>query len=611
MAIQVSDYIARYLVERGVTHNYTVPGGGAMYLNMSFGHAKELKNVFVQHEQTAAMAAEAHARMAGVPQLVCCTTGPGGTNTLTGVLGAWLDSIPMIVVSGQVKYASTKMASGLNVRALGDQEYDIVPVAKNMAKYAVTVTDPLSIKKHLDRAWGLATSGRPGPVWLDIPQDVQRAVVEEADLEVPDDSEAGEGSCEFGDAELAQIAAEVVARIRESERPVLNAGNGIRIAGAYEEFVRLVDMLGIPVVTGFDSIDTIPFTSPFYIGRAGIMGDRPGNWAVQNSDLFLSIGSRLSVRQVGYSVDNWAREAYTIVEDVDSEELKKKSIRVDLPVCADAKRFIDALLVALGGEKLPPKAAWLEICRDWKCRYPVVSKEHKAEKRAANTYFFMDELSKAVSDGAPVVTGNGSAYVVSSQVWSVKPGQRYISNSGAASMGYDLPAAIGAAFASPRKEVICLSGDGSIQMNLQELQTIVFHRLPIKIFVINNGGYHSMRQTEENLFPDVSPVGIGPETGDLSFPSMEKISWAYGIPYTSARFNGEVVDAIEETLSVDGPALCEVFVTADQKFEPKSATKKLEDGTLVSPPLEDLAPFLPREELENIMVVPLWEESFR
>lgn len=604
--MQVSDYIAKFLTEHGVTHNYTVPGGGAMYLNMSFGHTKDLKNVFVQHEQAAAIAAESHARIVGTPQLVCCTTGPGGTNTLTGVLGAWLDSIPMIIISGQVKYESTKMFAGPDVRALGDQEYDIVPVASKMSKYAYTVTDPSSIKYHLEKAWHLSTTGRPGPVWLDIPQNVQRALINEEALESYTPEEVPN---QIDDEELQVIALETIERIKQAKRPVINAGNGIRIADAYDEFNHLVDLLGIPVVTGFDSLDVITGQNEYYIGRAGIMGDRPGNWAVQNSDLFLSIGSRLSVRQVGYDVNSWAREAFTIVEDVDAEELKKPSIRVDLPVCADAKRFIMALIQALKDSPLPKHQQWLDTCTEWKEQYPVVDDSHKNQQETANTYYFIQQLSQATQEDTPVVTGNGSAYVVSSQSWNIKPGQRYISNSGAASMGYDLPAAIGAAFSNPGSNVVCLSGDGSIQMNLQELQTIVFHKLPIKIFVINNAGYHSMRQTEGNLFPELSPVGIGPETNDLSFPDMSKIAKAYGIPYISISNNQEVDKGIEQTLNTDGPAICEVFVSTDQKFEPKSATKKLPDGTLVSPPLEDLAPFLPREELKKIMIIPLLPEE--
>lgn len=604
MKQQVSEWIGEYLVNWGITHNFTVPGGGAMYLNMAFGHTKGLSNIFVQHEQSAAMAAEAFQRINNVPALVCCTTGPGGTNTLTGVLGAWLDSIPMLVISGQVKYPSTKMASGLNVRALGDQEYDIVPVAANMTKYAITVTDPMSIRFHVEKALWLMMSGRPGPVWLDIPQDVQRAVVEVDDLEGFDS--------ELAASELPRVigkddVAFILDKIRHAERPVLNLGNAVRIAGAYEDVQTLIHKLNIPVVVGFNSIDTIPSDDSLYVGRAGIMGDRPGNWAVQNSDLFLSIGSRLSIRQVGYNVDNWAREAFTIVEDIDPEELKKKSIRVDYPVNCDAREFVLALLEGLGDEEIPANEDWNARCASWRDEYPVVREEQIVQQEIGNVYCFMRDLSRALEPQDVIVTGNGSAYVASSQALQIKEGQRYVSNSGAASMGYDLPAAIGACMAAGGARTICLSGDGSIQMNLQELQTIVFHKLPIKTFVINNAGYHSMRQTEGNLFPEKTPVGIGPETHDLSFPSMEKISAAYGMPYASAHTNGEIASAIEATLKAEGPALCEIFVATDQKFEPKSATKKLPDGTLVSPPLEDLAPFLPREELERIMVIPMWE----
>lgn len=606
MKQEVSEYIGQYLVSKGVTHNFTVPGGGAMYLNMAFGHTDGLANIFVQHEQTAAMAADAFARINNVPALVCCTTGPGGTNTLTGVLGAWLDSIPMIIISGQVKYSSTKMAAGLNIRSLGDQEYDIVPVAAHMSKYAVTITDPYKIKWHLDKAFFEMMSGRPGPVWLDIPQDVQRAYIETEDLESFDDKSARNALPKPPSKEQIEY---ILDKIKQSKRPVLNLGNGVRIAGAYDAVQRLIHKLNIPVVVGFNSIDTIPSTDDLYVGRAGLMGDRPGNWAVQNSDLFLSIGSRLSARQVGYNVKNWARAAFTIVEDIDPEELKKKTVHIDCPINCDANDFALAMLEAIGDDEICPHKDWNEICRSWREQYPVVRPDQRIPENDANVYHFMKCLSEALPEGQLVVTGNGSACVVGGQALQMKKGQRFISNSGAASMGYDIPAAIGACFAAGGVETVCLSGDGCIQMNLQDLQTIVFHKLPIKMFVINNCGYHSMRQTEGNLFPDKKPVGVGPETGDLSFPSIEALSNAYGIQYLSARKNKEISGIIEETLSKTGPVICEIFVTRDQKFEPKSATKKLPDGTLVSPPLEDLAPFLPREELEKIMIIPMWEEK--
>ena len=605
MKKQVAEWIGEYLVEWGITHNFTVPGGGAMYLNMAFGHTEGLTNIFVQHEQSAAMAAEAFQRINNVPALVCCTTGPGGTNTLTGVLGAWLDSIPVLIISGQVKYPSTARSTGLNVRAMGDQEYDITPCVSAMTKYAEMVIDPISIKYHLEKALWLMVTGRPGPVWLDIPQDVQRAIIDTEEL-------VGFDPTELEDELPPRVTAEqveyILEKIRNAKRPVLNIGNGVRIAGAYDALQRLIEKLGIPVVNAVNSVDTVLSDNPHYVGRAGLIGDRPGNWAVQNSDLLISIGSRLSARQVGYDVKSWARAAYTIVEDIDAEELKKPTIRVDYPVHADARDLIEKMLERLGDEYLEPKVSWNKRCADWRRDYPVVTDAHAAETRAINVYHFMDRLSDLLPKNEVIVTGNGSACVVSSQVLRMKEGQRYLYNSGAASMGYDLPAAMGACFATGKHETVCLSGDGSVQMNLQELQTIVHHKLPIKIFIINNAGYHSMRQTEGNLFPEESPVGIGPETRDLSFPEMSRIAEAYRIPYFNAHKNEEVDRAIKETMAMEGPAICELFVVTDQKFEPKSATKKLEDGTLVSPPLEDLAPFLPREELEKIMVIPMWEE---
>lgn len=603
MRVKISDYIASFLAEAGIKHNFTVPGGGAMHLNASFAHQKGIECVYVQHEQAGAIAAEVYARINNEIPVVCCTTGPGGTNTLTGVLGAWLDSIPMLVISGQVRYGTTARSTGLPLRALGDQEFDITPVVKPMTKYAEMVYDPKSVKYHLQKALYIAQNGRPGPVWLDVPLDVQGGYIDTEDfynfdpMEIEDEIKAP-----LVDDSVIDF---IIEKIRTAKRPVFNTGNGIRIAGAKEEFDKAVALLNIPVVVGFDAIDVIETENPLFVGRAGLIGDRAGNFVVQNSDLLISVGSRLSVRQVGYDVKTWARAAYTIVLDVDEAELKKPSIHVDLPIHADAGDFLRKLNDALANKPLEPKKEWIEKCSFWKKKYPVIQKEHYEEKELANPYCFINELSKRLKEGQVTVTGNGTACVVSSQCYTIKHNQRYIMNSGAASMGYDLPAAIGAAFATNKKGIICLTGDGSIQMNLQELQTIVFHKLPIKIFVINNNGYHSMRQTEANLFPELTSFGIGPESHDLSFPSIEKIAKAYDIPYVSCSKNSEIPMMLNEVMSMDGYLICEIFVNRDQKFEPKSATKKLPDGRLVSPPLEDLAPFLPREELKSNMLIPM------
>ncbi len=616
MKIKVSDYIARTLVQRGITQVFTVTGGGAMHLNDALGHEKGLHCLYQHHEQACAIAAESYARIHNKLAVVCVTTGPGGTNAITGVVGGWLDSIPMVVLSGQVRYDTTARWSGVGIRAMGDQEFDIVKSISCMTKYSEMVIDPLRIRYCLEKAVYLATSGRPGPVWLDIPVNVQGSYVETGDMEGFDVQafECGQEGQDLPGKVSDQQAKEILERIASASRPVFNAGNGIRIAGAYDVFKRVVEKLGIPVATGWNSQDLMEDEDPLYVGRAGGMGDRPGNFAVQNSDLVFSVGSRLSIRQVGYNYETWAREAYTIINDIDREELKKPSLHVDMAVHADAKDLMEALervmdqglvkIPVFGGGKGLEGMTWTETCRMWKERYPVVQPKHlvRDDTKAANVYALVKELSSRLPEGRITVVGNGSACVAGGHAYIIKKKQRFITNSAIASMGYDLPAAIGASMAEPGEDIILLTGDGSIQMNLQELQTIIHHRMPIKIFLINNGGYHSIRQTQKNFFEEPL-VGIGVDSGDLSFPSMEKLAWAYGYPYVSARHNGELGDALEKALGAEGPVICEVFVTTDQNFEPKSAAKRLEDGTMVSPPLEDLAPFLTQEEMDRNMII--------
>lgn len=608
MKIRVADYIADVLVENGIHHVFSVTGGGAMHLNDGLGHKEGLTCIYNHHEQACAIAAESYARINNQMAAVCVTTGPGGTNAITGVLGGWLDSIPMLILSGQVRYDTTVRSTGLNIRSYGDQEFDIVKMVSHITKYAWMVTDPADIRYCLEKALYLAKTGRPGPVWLDIPLNVQGAYIETERLRGFDPKEEEKDTVPKVTDELAK---EIIAKIRKAKRPVLNAGNGIRIAGAAEVFLRVVEKLGIPVVTGWNSIDLIYDTHPLYTGRAGIMGDRAGNWAVQNSDLLLSIGSRLSIRQVGYQYQSWARAAYTIIEDVDQEELKKPDLHVDMPVWADAKDLLEALERNLEEkvteEEKKDQQEWIRCCQNWKKSYPVVQEKHIAQNGAVNVYAFIGKLSSLLPENKITVVGNGSACVVGSHAYEIKRGQRFIINSAVASMGYDLPAAIGACIASGEQDMICITGEGSIQMNLQELQTIIHHRLPIKIFVINNGGYHSIRQTQKNFFGEPL-VGIGKDSGDLSFPSMEKLAWAYGYPYQKINDNYKL-EEIEKTLQVQGPAICEVFVDTQQKFEPKCASKRLEDGSMVSAPLEDLAPFLSEEELKQQMFIPLFYEE--
>ena len=646
MKIKVSNYIAEQIVKAGISRVFTITGGGAMHLNDALGHQEGLHCLYNHHEQASAMAAEAYARIDNRMAALCVTTGPGGTNAITGVVGGWLDSIPMLVLSGQVRYDTTARWTGLDIRAMGDQEFEITKSIACMTKYCEMMIEPMRIRYCLEKAIYLAGSGRPGPVWLDIPLDVQGAYVEVEELvgfDPADYESGGTGWAEHhreweleedqaGKGEKRplrpqtvsrELAAGIIDKIRQAKRPVLNVGNGVRIAGAHGVFIKVAEALGIPVVTGWNSQDAIWRSHPLHVGQAGGMGDRPGNFAMQNSDLVFSVGSRLSIRQVGYNYETWARNAYVMVNDIDAEELRKPSVHADMKIHADAKELLTVMWEVLslegqkpvfsGGEGLPGKS-WPETCRMWKDRYPVVMPKHweAEEGEAANVYALVDALSSRLPEGRVTVVGNGSACVVGGHAYEIKRSQRFITNSAIASMGYDLPAAIGAYMALADSgcpdDLILLTGDGSIQMNLQELQTIIHHRLPIKIFLINNGGYHSIRQTQKNFFGEPL-VGIGVDSHDLSFPAMEKLAGAYGYPYVAAHCNGELDPAIEAALAIEGPVICEIMVTAGQNFEPKSSAKRLADGKLVSPPLEDLSPFLPSEEMDAMMIIPRLKEN--
>ena len=901
MKIKLANYISETLVANGITQNFSVTGGGAMHLNDAFGHQKGMHTLYQHHEQACAMAAESYARIYNRPALLCVTSGPGGTNAITGVLGAWLDSIPMLIISGQVRYDNTarwaEEQNGTRLRAMGDQEFDITKSIDCMTKYSEMLTDPYRVRYALEKCIYLSQTGRPGPCWLDIPVDIQGKFIETDELigfDPADYAAGGDGWATAPDAtprsdayplcrnafarspyeanavdhatvtvaqahavdhatvtvaqahavdhatvtsaqadaddrasvtsaaagipaasasaaamtSPAAMAAEAYAaahripadadtskreatvppvdpqqvqtileKIRASRRPIFYTGNGIRIAGAESLFLEVAHRLNIPVVVGWNGPDIIPSDDPLYVGRPGGRGDRPGNLAVQNADLILSIGSRLNIRQVGYDFKSWARDAYVIVNDIDVEELRKPSVHCDLAVHADARQLLQCLLRELhvlghtpahplfqGGEGLlrddalrvchtelarqdvltenavtqtPIEAAtvsganaqvasistkaadqptaqtpaeasssdaatvnkettpadtrlsWLATCAFYRDNYPTILPEYLAPSDPtlspedpasfANVYALIKELSDQAAPGQVTVVGNGSPCVAGGQAYRIKPGTRFISQDGVASMGYGLPAAIGAAVAVhasveatpcggadaslPREtadanagdaqqdhdysalaadpsfhesaddrlaaelrdpywtgrdehypayekhDILVLTGDGSIQMNLQELQTIVSHQLPIKIFVINNGGYHSIRQTQTNLFRGEPLVGIGIDSGmggvqDLSFPDMEKIAHAYGFPFIRAHHNEELHDAVAETLATDGPAICEIMVTLTQQFLPKSAAKRLPDGSIISPPLEDLAPYLPDEEMDRIMIVP-------
>ena len=601
--IRLADYVAQRLVEHGVRHVFLVTGGAAMHLNDAIGRSPALTKIYCHHEQACAMAAESYFRLSNRLAAVNVTSGPGGTNAITGVFGAYVDSMGMIVISGQVKEETLIESSDLPLRQLGDQEADIVKIVQSITKYAVMVRDPQSIRYHLERALYLATHGRPGPCWIDIPINVQATKIDPEKLRAYDPKE---DALVFDTTDLPSAVDEIAQRLSEAKRPVIYAGTGIRLSGEYARFLRLVEHLGIPVVPAWNSNDLLPDASPVYAGRPGSLGTRAGNFTVQNADLVLVLGCRMNIRIVSYNWENFARAAYKIMVDIDAVELKKYTLKLDLPIHADLAQFLP-LLEKKTADWKPHHAEWLAWCRERVDRYPVVLPEYKKGAEAVNPYCFMEALFEALGENEIIVCADGTACVTAFQAAIIKPGQRLFHNSGCAPMGYDLPAAIGAACSHPEaKRIICLAGDGSVMMNLQEMQTIAGHRMPIKLFVLNNNGYHSIRQTQTAFFPD-NIAGCGTDSG-LSFPRFDKIAAAFDFSYTRCATHAELTSVIAAALESDGPALCEVMLDLRQPFAPKLSSRQLEDGRMVSSPLEDMAPFLSREELRSNMMVPMKED---
>ena len=596
--IRVADYIAQTLAGKGVSHVFMVTGGAAMFLNNALGTEKRIRCVCNHHEQACAMAAEAYARVTGKIGVINVTSGPGGINALNGVFGAWTDSIPMLVLSGQVK-RETLMSTyrDSRVRQLGDQEADIISMIRGITKYAITITEPQSIRYHLEKAVYLAVNGRPGPCWLDIPIDVQSSLVDEGNL-VGYNSE--EDATHWDMPEIRRQCALVLNRLQTSKRPVILAGTGVRLAGAVNAFDAVTHKLGIPVTTAWTH-DLIASDDPLFCGRPGTIGTRAGNFVVQNSDTLLVIGSRLNIRQVSYNWQSFAHHAYKIQVDVDPAEFNKPTVKPNMAINCDARVFLEVMNDVVDSQEWDSNrhSKWLTWCKERLSRYPAVSPRQRLYNGAINPYHFMDILFRHLDENDVVVTGNASACIVSFQTAFIKKGQRLFSNSGAASMGYDLPAAIGAAFAQNGKRIICLAGDGSLQMNIQELQTVVHNHLNIILFVLNNNGYLSIRTTQRNFFGNL--FGESPQTG-VTFPDIVRVGTAYGVESVrldEAEFEGR----LQQILALPGPILCEVMLDPEQSFEPRLSSKQLPDGTIVTPPIEDMFPFLPREELlENILV---------
>ena len=618
MPVKVSDFIARRLREfHGIDDVFMVTGGGAMHLNDSFG--RYMHYICCHHEQACAMAAEGYFRSSGRTAAVNITTGPGGLNCLSSLAGQWTDSIPVVYISGQVKYRTTldycRSAGIKNLRQAGDQETDIISIVKPLTKYAVSINRPQDIKYHLDKAVYEAYNGRPGPVWLDIPLDVQSACVDsdkmrefvpEKPVEYASQEDAPENLSGnlSASARVASAAKEAARIISSAARPLIVAGHGIRLAGQQNVFLEFLENCDIPVVTTFNGMDILPSSHKNFCGRIGTVGQRAGNFTLNNADAVLFLGTRNNIRQTGYAWEKFAARAFKIAVDIDSAELRKPFFKPDMPVEADLKYFMPEFVSAMdkmnsGHEQDLPE--WLSFCKKLLHKYSFENTPayHSGTGRI-NVYHFVNTFSRLQPAGSIMVCGNGSACVCAYQAAEVKPGCRIFWNSGIASMGYDLPAAEGACFARPGIPVICLAGDGSIMMNLQELQTVAHHQLPLKIFVISNGGYSSIRQTQNNFF-EGRLTGCGKSSG-VSFPDFTAVAKSFGIKPFLMEEPGKMEEQIKEILEWKGPALCEVEAERNYQFSPKSASRIMPDGTIISAPIEDMFPFLDRKEYgENII----------
>ncbi|MFH0855129.1 MAG: thiamine pyrophosphate-binding protein [Candidatus Omnitrophota bacterium] len=592
--VKLSDYVMQYIADLGVKNVFMLPGGGCMHLVDSLGQNKKLKFIVNLHEQACAIAADAYSQYTGNLGVALVTTGPGGTNAITGVCASWIESSPVLIISGQVKRAD--LMAGKGVRQIGPQEIDIVTLVKPVTKYAVTVMDPKDIRYHLDKAVYLAKEARMGPVWLDIPLDVQGAIIDEGKLRKfikpkPVNREKG----------LDNKINRLIKLINQSHRPVILAGNGIRLAGGISQFRKLIKLAKIPVLTTWRFLDVLGQDHRLYAGRPGSIGQRGANFAQQNADLIICIGARLDVAQAAYNYDNFARKAKKIIVDIDEHEIGKIPVKIDMKFNMDAAMFLTAFLAKASRIRLDT-GKWLNRCRAWNKKYPVTLAEFKPEKKYVNTYVLVDALSDALAKDDVIVPGSsGSCSEITMQAFKVKQGQRIFNSPGLGSMGFGLPASIGACFASGKKRTICLVGDGGLQHNIQELELLKRHQLPVKVFVLNNNAYASIRATHQKFF-NGRLTGCDPSSG-LTLPDTVKIAGAYGIKTFRLKNQDGIGSKIKEVLDYDGPAVCEVMVNPDLLTQPKVSSEAKPDGRMVSKPMEDLWPFLERKEFRANMII--------
>ena len=606
--MKLSDYVVRFVAEQRVKHVFLVTGGGAMHLNHSLGSEAAIEPVCNSHEQASAICAEGYAKATNHLGVCMVTTGPGGTNAITGVAGAWLDSTPMLVLSGQVKRPDRMFDRDdrpLGMRQLGVQEVDIVSIVKPITKYAVTVLDPNDIRYHLEKAIYLAFHGRPGPVWIDIPLDVQASPIAAPSV-----------LRSFDPAELTELRAGeslepevkcLLEKLNHAKRPLLFAGNGIRLAHAEKEFEQLRTLLGIPTVATWCAADLVPSNDPLYVGRPGSVAARGANFALQNSDFLLAIGVRLDFAITGYAPQNLARGAYKAVVDIDQAELKKLHPYLQQPIQSDARRFLTELLSQRNSIRLSDHSAWDARCADWKTRYPVVTEEHRKPEGPVSVFHLAEVIGTEVNPEDRLVVGSsGSAIEIYLLAFPTLHSQRLFHTAGLGAMGYGVPMALGVAMANPGREVITVDGDGGFMFNIQELETIRRLHLPIKFFVMNNDGYSSIRASQKAYFGEAK-LGSDKSNG-LTVPSLTHVAAAFGLSSTVIRNQENLRAEVRRVLDMKGPVVCDVNVLPDELRAPRLQSYQKPDGSFVSKPLEDLFPFLPREEfLANMIVDPLPE----
>lgn len=606
--MKLSDYVVRFVAEQGVKHVFLVTGGGAMHLNHSLGVETRIIPVCNSHEQASAICAEGYAKATNHLGVCMVTTGPGGTNAVTGVAGAWLDSTPTLFVSGQVKRPDRmfdKDGYPLGMRQLGVQEVDIVSIVKPITKYAVTVLDPGDIRYHLEKAVYLAFHGRPGPVWIDIPLDVQASPIEDpSQLRRFDPGELREASC---GTSLRNEVSRLIQKLNQAQRPLLFAGNGVRLARAEKEFEQVRELLAIPTVATWCAADLVPSDHPLYVGRPGSVAARGANFALQNSDFLLTIGVRLDFAITGYAPQNLARGAYKAVVDVDNAELKKLSPHLQQPICADAKCFLTELLDQRDSIHISDHSSWNARCADWKIRYPVVTEEHRKPEGPVSVFNLAEVIGTEVKPADRLVVGNsGSAIEIYFLAFPTLHSQRLFHTAGLGAMGYAIPMSIAVATANPHREVIAVDGDGGFMFNIQELETIRRLQLPIKFFVLNNDGYASIRASQKAYFGE-SKLGSDASNG-LTIPDLSRVGEAFGLTSTVIENQENLRADVRRVLDMSGPVVCDVRVLPDEMRAPRLQSYQRPDGTFVSKPLEDLFPFLPRDEfLANMIVEPLPE----